>query len=305
MSLNTIKSLKILTIVENMVGRKVWGSWGLSMLLEFEDAKNVKRKVLFDTGGDKKVFLHNIEALEVDITDINSIVVSHGHWDHTAALVEVVQSSGGIKVFCHPDTFLPRLVVNKEGKKREIGVPKEQQMDKIEAVGGEIIFNKEPTEICPGLWTTGEVKRVSFEKPMELAEGTKLIKMKDDIEIEDKILDDQSLWMNVNNFGSLILTGCAHAGLLNITNQIKELGKFDKLMGLIGGTHLVGRKDDYITETINGLKSLDMILLSPCHCTGFKVTAQLWQYFPKEFYLNYCGRKFEFQMDNLPEEKIF
>ncbi|MCJ7648468.1 MAG: MBL fold metallo-hydrolase [Candidatus Lokiarchaeota archaeon] len=303
--MKSIKNLNIYTIVENMVGGKGWGSWGLSFFLEIEDANGNNKNVLFDAGGDKEVFMHNIKAFNIDLSNIDAIFLSHGHWDHSSAILEVVKASGGVKLFTHPEVFSHRFHVNIEGGKRENGIQKEINVARIEDLGGEINFNSKPVEIIPGLWTTGEVERISgFETAISLGENDKLVKIIDGKEIEDNIMDDQSLWAEIEGIGPIILTGCAHAGLINIIEKIKKLSNFQKFYGLIGGTHLVGRSDDYIKKTIQGLKSHEFKLLSPCHCTGFKATCVLYNNFQKEFHLNYCGRKFDIGNIKI-EDQIF
>ena len=122
------------------VGRCL-GQWGLSFLIEFVDARGDERKVVFDTGIHKESLLHNIKQLEVDLSDADSIVLSHGHLDHTAATVEVAKAAGGAKIYAHPHAFLPRFYEDKKGKRRKIGVPKGEGLDEIERAGGEIMLN--------------------------------------------------------------------------------------------------------------------------------------------------------------------
>jgi 7,8-dihydropterin-6-yl-methyl-4-(beta-D-ribofuranosyl)aminobenzene 5'-phosphate synthase len=146
----------------------------------------------------------------------------------------------------------------------------------------------------PGVWTTGQIKRVTrFEKPLPLSKGESLTIVVDGEEVEDRILDDQALWMQVNDFGPLVLTGCAHAGPVNTLVQVQKYGNFDHIQGLIGGTHLVGRSEKYVQQTISELKRFDLDLISPCHCTGFRSTAKLWQAFPQAFVWNFSGRTIE------------
>lgn len=303
--MKSIKNLNIYTIVENMAGYGFWGSWGLSFFLELEDANGNNKNVLFDAGGDKEVFIHNAKAFNIDLSNIDAIFLSHGHWDHSSAILDVVKASGGVKLFTHPEVFSPRLWITKDGGKKEIGIQKEISVARIEDLGGEINFNSKPVEIVPGLWTTGEVERISdFETAMSLDEGEILVKIVDGKKIEDNIMDDQSLWTEVEGVGPIILTGCAHAGLTNIIEKTKKISNFKKFYGLIGGTHLVGRSEDYIEKTIQVLKSHEFQLLSPCHCTGFKATCIIYNNFQKEFHLNYCGRKFEIGNINL-EDQVF
>ncbi|MHA1375959.1 MAG: MBL fold metallo-hydrolase [Promethearchaeota archaeon] len=291
--MKSIKNLNIYTIVENMVGGKGWGSWGLSFFLEIEDANGNNKNVLLDAGGDKEVFMHNVKAYNIDLSNIDAIFLSHGHWDHSSAILEVVKASGGVKLFTHPEAFSSRFHVTNDGGKRDLGIQKEITVARIEELGGEINFNSEPVEIVPGLWTTGEVERNSFETAFNLDEDENIVKIIDGKKFDDNIMDDQSLWTEVGGVGPIILTGCAHAGLINIIEKVKKISNFEKFYGLLGGTHLVGRSDDYIKKTIQGLKSHEFQLLSPCHCTGFKATCFMYGSFQKEFHLNYCGRKFE------------
>ena len=120
---------------------------------------------------------------------------------------------------------------------------------------------------------------------------------------DDQILDDQALWMNVEGLGPLIITGCAHAGLVNTILQVKRVGRFEKICGAVGGTHLVGRPEEYFQQTVDELKRCRLKLISPCHCTGFKATASLWQIFPDAFVLNFSGRAIEAGKE--PEMRVF
>jgi 7,8-dihydropterin-6-yl-methyl-4-(beta-D-ribofuranosyl)aminobenzene 5'-phosphate synthase len=287
-----IKALKITTLAENLVQSGGLGQWGLSFLLDVIDSRGEKKKILFDTGSNKEAFLHNVKLLKVNLRDVDSIVISHGHGDHTSATVEVVQASGGVKVYGHPHTFLPRFYEDKNGKRRRAGPPKGEGLEEVERAGGEIMLTPNPVEVVKGLWTTGQVPRTtSFEKisPPTGNNGRRIIVV-DGEEITDQIHDDQALWMDIKNIGPFVVTGCAHAGSVNTLLHVKKLGNFNQIKGLVGGTHLVRRSDQYIEQTIKGLKQFGLSLISPCHCTGFKATTRIWQGFPDQFVLNYCCR---------------
>jgi 7,8-dihydropterin-6-yl-methyl-4-(beta-D-ribofuranosyl)aminobenzene 5'-phosphate synthase len=294
MAMNSIKDLKITTLAENLVMTKCLGQWGLSFLLEFIDTRGRRRKVMFDTGLHKKPLMHNVKQLKINLDDLDCLVISHGHSDHTAATVEVVKSTGGVRVHAHPHTFQPRFHIDKLGKRRRKGVAKNEGLEAIEKVGGEVLLNAEPTEILQGIWTTGQIQRVTqFEQPLPLREGEKRIIVVDGEEIDDVVLDDQALWMDVETLGPFVITGCAHAGPLNTIMQVQKLGNFQKIGGLVGGTHLIDRSEGYLHLTIDGLEQFGLSLVSPCHCTGFKATTRIWQAFPKEFLLNFTGRVIE------------
>jgi len=301
--ISLIRDLRITTLAENLVMTRCLGQWGLSFLLEFVDAKGDSRKVVFDTGIHKESLLYNIKQLKVDLSDVDCIVISHGHGDHTAATVEVVEGAGGVKVYAHPHTFQPRFHEDKTGKRRQHGVPKGEGLKDIEKAGGEVLLTTEPTQVMPGVWTTGQINRVTlFERALPLSKGERSIIVVDGEEIDDQILDDQALWMDVEGVGPLVITGCAHAGPVNTLLQVQRIGSFEHIHGLVGGTHLVGRSEEYIRQTVKELKQFGLNLISPCHCTGFKATTRLWQAFPEEFVLNFSGRVIE--AGKKPERRV-
>ena len=169
--MNKIKSLKITTLAENLVQAGGLGQWGLSLLLELEDAKGNPKKVVFDTGMVKEAVLHNAKVIEENFSDVDCVVMSHGHLDHTATTTEIVEAAGGVKVYGHPHTFLPKFNVDKEGKRKRIDPPEGERIGDIEAAGGDVILNEGPVEVVPGLWTTGVIERRTFEelRPAEFA----------------------------------------------------------------------------------------------------------------------------------------
>lgn len=296
MNMKRLKALKITTLADNFVQRAgLLGQWGLSLLLEVEDANGLERKVVFDTGSDKGVLLQNIERMKVDLSGVEYIVLSHGHGDHTAASAEVAEiAGGGVNVVVHPRLFQPRFYVNRTGRRRRGGVPEGEGISDIERVGGKVIQESKPFELFPGLWTTGQVSRVTdFEKISEPTDGGRRLIVVEGEEVADEILDDQALWMDVEGVGPIVITGCAHSGVVNTLLHVKAIGKFSSFFGLIGGTHLVNRSDAYVSRTIGELKRFGLRLLSSCHCTGFKATTRLYRSFPNEFILNFSGRVIE------------
>ena len=158
MKIRSVRALRITTLAENSCGlgtrdpsSRCLGQWGLSFLLELADSRGDNRKVIFDTGMYKQALLRNIKALKVNLRDLDCIVLSHGHLDHTAATVEIVKATGNTKIYAHPHTFLPRFWKDKTGKRHKIGVPNGEDEKEIERAGGEILLKAEPREIIPGV----------------------------------------------------------------------------------------------------------------------------------------------------------
>jgi 7,8-dihydropterin-6-yl-methyl-4-(beta-D-ribofuranosyl)aminobenzene 5'-phosphate synthase len=151
-----------------------------------------------------------------------------------------------------------------------------------------VILARAPVEVAPGVWTTGEVSRRSFETVMDLGKS-KLVKVEGGTEGSDMIPDDQSLFLWEKGVGIVVVTGCAHSGLLNILSHVESLTG-ERVRAMIGGTHLTGRSSEYISATVDGLRRFDLQILSPCHCTGFNAMAELSRAFPASFELNYSGK---------------
>ena len=124
----------------------------------------------------------------------------------------------------------------------------------IEHIGGKVLRTSEPTEVLSGVWTTGQIQRMTaFECASQQAKDERRIIIINDEEIEDQIIDDQALWMNVEEAGPFVITGCAHAGLLNTLQQVQRLGHFDEIYGLVGGTHRKLTAWIVILETEGGI----------------------------------------------------
>lgn len=303
MKIRSIRGLKITTLAENSAQGIYLGQWGLSFLLELVDAEGDSRKIILDTGRNRQALLHNIKRLKVNVRGVDCIVLSHGHLDHTGATVQIAKALGSMKVYAHPHTFLHRFFQEKTGKRHVIGVPKGEGLKEIESVGGKAVLSAKPTEIVPGVWTTGQIDRTtSFESVFPLSQGESLNIVVDGQKVEDRVLDDQALWMNVDKLGAFVVTGCAHAGLVNTLLHVQRIGGFSQIHGLVGGTHLVGRSEEYLQKTFKELGGFGLSLISPCHCTGFKATARLWHAFPQAFVLNFSGRVIEAGKE--PEDRV-
>jgi 7,8-dihydropterin-6-yl-methyl-4-(beta-D-ribofuranosyl)aminobenzene 5'-phosphate synthase len=286
--LTEVSGLKITTLLDNLTeSAGPVGHWGYSALLEYE-AEGRRRRVLLDTGSDPYCFLRNIKELKINLTGIDSIVLSHGHYDHTSSTVEAVKAAGGVRVFSHPSAFSPAYVINEKGERRRISIPDGQGVQAIESAGGEVALSRTPIEAAPGVWVTGEVPRKSFETVMELGKS-RLVKVEDGSEALDTIPDDQALFLYEKGFGLVVLTGCAHSGSINILSHVEAITG-ERVKALIGGIHLMSRKPEYTKATVDRLGGFGLQILSPCHCTGFMAMAELARAFPDSFELNYSGR---------------
>ncbi|SHG56004.1 7,8-dihydropterin-6-yl-methyl-4-(beta-D-ribofuranosyl)aminobenzene 5'-phosphate synthase [Thermosyntropha lipolytica DSM 11003] len=254
---------KITILVENTAPvPDLIGEYGFAALVEHEGGK-----YLFDTGS-KDALLKNAQVLGIHLQDIDGVIISHGHFDHTGALLAVIASISNKKIYAHKDIFLPRPLPVGPGIFREIGCKVSQ--DELLARGAEFNFIEGFTRIRPGIYLTGEIPR---SNDFEDVGGNFKVKIGDEL-VDDQLADDMALVIDEED-GLIIVSGCAHAGMINtIDYAVQKTGK-TKIKAYIGGTHLMSASRERIDKTIARLESYDIEKVIVCHCTGFYAASVL------------------------------
>jgi 7,8-dihydropterin-6-yl-methyl-4-(beta-D-ribofuranosyl)aminobenzene 5'-phosphate synthase len=249
---------------------------GFSALLDVYSG-NVSSRILYDTGNSPITLQNNIMTLGIDPNTIDEIVISHGHWDHFGGLSWLLKEiRKKIPVHLHKAMVYERGIMNK-GRVQSIG--QFPELEKLEGAGAELIFNINPEQIANGgLVISGTVKRsTDFEKGIEHHVASIGGKWVDD----SLILDDRCLIANIAGKGLFIISGCSHAGIINILRHSIELTGIDVVYGILGGLHLVGKDSKTRTKsTISHLKEFSPKILVPGHCTGWKAKLIIAQEFP-------------------------
>ena len=261
---------------------------GLSLLVKVQHGAE-KHTILFDTGYNSMGVLHNMAKLAVDPNEMEAIVLSHAHMDHTGSLHPILQKiSNPIPLVVHPDAFLyPRFVEEKDGSRKRF--PRTLVRADLDRRNVELLESKTPTPILDEtILVTGEVERTTeFEKGMPNA----LIERDGNLE-PDPIKDDQALVMHLKNKGLVVVSGCSHAGIVNTVRYAKKLTGVGKVHAILGGFHLSGAFFEKIVDkTIDELKALSPVVVVPMHCTGRKAMEQFSREFPSSFVLNSVGSK--------------
>ncbi|MGB2930187.1 MAG: MBL fold metallo-hydrolase [Desulfobacterales bacterium] len=272
----------------NILGDTLLAEHGLSLLIAVTQGET-KHTVLFDTGYTKVGVLHNIEQLRVNVEEIESIVISHGHMDHTGSLYGILDKiPGTIPLVVHPGAFeYPRYTRTPDGSTRLF--PRTLVKDELEQKNVEIVESKAPTLIADDMiMVTGEVERTTeFEKGMPNA----LIE-KDGELVFDPFVDDQSIVVKLNGKGLVVISGCAHAGIINTIMFAQKTTGEKNIQAVLGGFHLSGLFFEKIHDkTIAEFKNLNPQVLIPMHCTGWKAIQRLQEEFPSSFALNSVGSK--------------
>jgi 7,8-dihydropterin-6-yl-methyl-4-(beta-D-ribofuranosyl)aminobenzene 5'-phosphate synthase len=267
-------------LCENLVGRLVGsGEHGFSVFIETD-----RWDFLFDTGRGNSIVANSL-ALGKDLRTVQKIFLSHGHYDHTGGLPEVLKLKGRVDVHVHPDVFIDRIhVLQEDGQetKRFVGLPYKRSY--LEFLGANFILNKEFTEVQKQTFLTGEVPRQTpFEKP-----DLRLFAERNGKLGQDVFADDQSLVIDTDR-GLILILGCAHSGLVNIINHvIAKTGK-EKFHAILGGTHLDFLTPSQLEETIGVLKKMEIERMGASHCTGMKAAFRLHQEFGDRFFYGCVG----------------
>ena len=263
---------------------------GLSLFVKvFKDGRQYS--VLLDAGWSKIGVPHNIKELRVDVSLTEAVVISHGHMDHFGALTELLEGVVplGTPVIIHPDAFSPRVLSLPSGEK--VKMPRLEE-PAVEKTGAKVVKTRTPQSFASGLiFSLGEVERITdFEKGLPNA----LIERDGNFE-PDSIMDDHGLVMSLKGKGLVVITGCAHSGVINTVQYAQKITGVDTVYAVIGGFHLTGSQFIPITEkTIREFHKLNPSVIVPMHCTCWAATNMIAKEFPGRFLLNSVGTTFSF-----------
>ncbi len=272
--------LQITTLSENTAGLgNFLGEWGLSILVETGGLN-----ILFDTGQSISAS-HNADLLGIELGKIDRIVLSHGHYDHTGGLRQILRRiKRGIEIIAHPDIWQVKYATRQGQEDRYIGIPFHRQT--LESLGARFNLSKKPVRITDDIITTGEIPMVT---DYEEIEPYLVVKEKGGFK-PDKLLDDQALIINTKP-GLVVVLGCAHRGIINTLYHARELSGAKTIHTVVGGCHLMDASEERIRVTVATLKELGVQRIGVSHCTGLPAAAIMTQEFGDSFFFNNTGTR--------------
>ena len=241
------------------------GEHGYAIFIETE-----KGPYLFDTGSGVGI-LSNAKLLEKDLRSVQKIFLSHGHYDHTGGLSDVLDFVHPVPVYAHPAIFDEKYSVSKKDDRTEskfIGIPQRRVL--LEAKGAIFQLDTDFREVGEGVFLTGEIPRTTgFEA------GEKRLEVKlNDTFTPDAFPDDQALVISTKK-GLVVLLGCSHAGTINTLRYVQSKLKDEPVYAVIGGTHWGFMDEKDYVSSIEMLKKMGISMIGVSHCTGIPVAHRL------------------------------
>jgi 7,8-dihydropterin-6-yl-methyl-4-(beta-D-ribofuranosyl)aminobenzene 5'-phosphate synthase len=277
-------SIRLTVLVENTAfGRQTRGEHGLAFWIEAGS-----KKVLLDTGQTPQTLVHNAEHLGIELSTADAVVLSHGHYDHTGGLEEVLRRTGGIPLFLHPGALVQRFSRQKDGLVREIGPPPPLDEAFLRSRASSITWTEGCTSITDELRVTGQVPR---ETEYEDTGGDFFLDAT--CETPDPIQDDQAVFFDTRD-GTVVLLGCGHAGVVNTLRHVRGLTGKRPIHAVLGGTHLTGASRNRMDRTVEALRELNISLIVPLHCTGARAQARIASEFPDSWMPCHVGSRIDF-----------
>lgn len=235
--------------------------------------------VLFDTGPEDYSFERNVTRLGADLGTVESIVLSHGHWDHAGAMLLALGMirgrNGGRKIpyYAHPGMFRSRAVKLADGTLRRMeDIP---SVEDLTAFGAEVVLTTESQVLHDGMFVvSGEIPRVT---PYERGFPGQVCLMDDgqSWEADELLMDERFLAVNVAGNGLVVFSACSHASIVNVLTHARASFPGVPLHAVMGGLHLSGPNEAIIPQTVEGLRSFDLRTIAAGHCTGWRALTAL------------------------------
>jgi 7,8-dihydropterin-6-yl-methyl-4-(beta-D-ribofuranosyl)aminobenzene 5'-phosphate synthase len=308
-SLKAVDSVEIVILVDNYVDLLLAGSdqvkrpllakdgligneslvaeHGLALLVTVHIHGDA-HSILLDTGYNRDTVRHNMRLLGLKPDNLEAVVLSHGHMDHTGGLDAILEDlPGHTKVIVHPTAFSLRHLNLPSGDR--VTFPPMPGAEHLKVFGADLVENVGPLKLAEGtVLVTGQIPRVtSFETGLPGA-----MRELDGELVTDTIEDDQSLVISLGEKGLVVISGCAHSGIVNSVLYAQELTGMSRIHSVIGGFHLTGQAvAPMIEPTIREMKKLSPEFIMPMHCTGPEAVQRFAQEFPDSFVRSSVGTR--------------
>ena len=261
----TVKSVDV-KILSTMLADEGFGEWGFAALVTLDG-----RRILFDTGANEDTVQRNLKALKLDLAAVDTVILSHNHWDHVTGLMplrrQYVEKSPKAlsRLYGGTGIFWPRL-----GPNDQVNNTMARIKSDYEATGGSVVEVSKPIELMPGVWLTGPVPRVHPERNWS---GAGRVRSPSG-DVEDTVPEDMALVIQTDQ-GLVFVFGCGHAGVINTLEHARKAIDPAPVKAIIGGLHLFAADDKHLEWTASKLKAFGVQQLVGAHCTGIEAVYRI------------------------------
>lgn len=261
-----VRSLEV-TILSTMLADDGIGEWGFAALVEADG-----RKILFDTGARPGTVLQNAEELGVDLTEVQEVILSHNHGDHTGGLLSLRRAVAEEAPRAISRTHVGRGIFwGRPAFRNWLSMPAVREA--YEDLGGRFVEHDEPAQIHPGVWVTGPVPRIHSERNWGMGGKSGQVESPDG-PTEDNIPESMSLVINTSR-GLVVISGCGHAGMINTLEYARKSVRSAPVHAAVGGFHLLNADDAHLAWTAGKLTEFGIENFIGAHCTGIDAVYQI------------------------------
>ncbi len=273
-------------------GKSIHAEHGLAYYIEtVVDGKT--SACMYDYGLDPAGVMNNMSLLDIDMGKAEALGISHGHFDHCYAVTGILNANRGkiregTPFYAGVEAFSQRFL-SRPGTTEPMDLGQLRKKD-LEAFGLKVVEVTKSAQFVPGAYFTGSIERAT---PYEKDNPSLLIKRGETTEVDD-FHGEQALFFKVKGKGLVVLSGCAHPGIINTVRQAQKVSGTERIHAVMGGFHLVGAEPEKIRLTVSDMKAMKPDYIVPTHCTGFEALGVFSAEMPAEFILNTAGTKYTF-----------
>lgn len=243
-----------------------FGEWGFAALVTVDG-----RRLLFDTGANDDTVLRNLKALKLDLADVETVILSHNHWDHVTGLLPLrrqymtASPKALSRVYGGLGIFWPRISAAGQVDDTMLRI-----RSAYTGTGGAVTEVAKPIELFPGVWLTGPVPRVHPERNWSVTGRVRSPAG----DVEDTVPEDMALVIQTDQ-GLIFVFGCGHAGVINTLEHARKTIDPAPVKAIIGGLHLFAADDKHLAWTAAQLKTFGVQQLVGAHCTGIEAVYRI------------------------------
>lgn len=263
---------------------------GLSFYIEVSKGSEY-RYLMCDFSYTPKALLNNLNVLSIDLSKVETLVLSHGHKDHWGGIYGLLDKHrksmpADLQLFVGEEVFYPRWFVFEDGRKVSFD---QLDADRIEKYGIKIIEVKKPALIAGLILSTGSIEQTTdFEK------GSPILCVEKDTIVPDSFIGEQSLVFHIKGKGLVVITSCAHRGVINTVKYAQKITGEDKVHAIVGGFHLSGSKPEVREATLKSLKKINPDFIIPMHCSGAEAVREIGDQMPDKYIVTSVGSQYLF-----------